>query len=257
MVCDFWILLSFFALIQVAFAVDLASALHLLDVSSPKAVKAAEFAVAELAKLSDSEIYTTLSLKKINYAAEQDGIFHFNTLLTLELESPHFKSKKSVEEYKMIVMLHKEDGVKALAIDEFPVMDEDAIEEFYIRKIENRRKQREESFRRLEIEAQLYESDSPVLDINNVKMQENFKGKTVEEVLFMLDTPEQRQRRQKDSEESIQMRLGGAQLEEEQQLSRYSLRELYEVITGQMPGTDFQKYRAKTLMDAAMSSLPR
>ena len=232
------------------------SVIHSLDVNSPKAVKAAEFAVFELSKLSDSEVYTSLSLNKINYAAEQDGIFHFNTLLSLELSSPHFKSKKTSEEFKMIVMVHKEDGVKALAIDEFPVMDEEAIEEFYILKIEKRRKQREESFRRLEIEARLHETANPILDINNVKTRENFSGKTVEEVLALLDTPEQRARRQRDSQESIQLRLGAPQLAEEQQVVGYSLRELYEIITGRMTATDYQIYRARTLLDASMATLP-
>lgn len=253
-----WLLFCFSIWFQAIFSENqvISNPINVIDVHSSKAVKAAEFAVAELAKLSDSDIYTTLSLKKIMYAAEQDGIFHYNTLLTLELRSPHFKSKKETEEFKMIVMLHKEDGVRALAIDEFPVMDEDAIEEFYIRKIENRRRQREESFRRLEIEAKLYESDAPLLDINNVKMKENFAGKTVEEVLAQIDTIKQRQARQEESEEGIQQRLSGTQLSEEQQLVQFSLRELYEIVTGQKQASDFQIYRARTLMDAAMRTLP-
>lgn len=76
-------------------------------------------------------------------------------------------------------------------------------------------------------------------------------------VLAALDTQEQRQRRQRDSEETIQLRLKAPQLDEEQELVRYSLRELYEVITGQLHASDFQVYRAKTLLDAAMATLPR
>jgi hypothetical protein len=238
-------------------ALDVGNPVEIIDVNSVKAVKDAEFAVRELSKLSDSEIYTTLLLKKIIYAAEQDGIFHYNTLLTLELSSPHFKSGKPTEEFKMIVLEHKEDGVKALAIDEFPVMDEDAIEEFYIRKIEKRRKQREESFRRLEIEAQMYESSNPLLDINNVRMKEDSSRHSVAEVLAELDTPEKRRARQLDSEQNIQKRLQGEQLSEERKLLQYSLRELYEVVTGTLKATDFQVYRARTLLDAAMASLPR
>jgi hypothetical protein len=244
-------------LVRVWCSADVSNPIEIIDVHSPKAVKNAEFAVHELSKLSDSEIYETLQLQKIVYAAEQDGIFHFNTLLTLELASPHFKSGKMTEEYRMIVMLHKEDGVRSLAIDEFPMMDDDAIEAFYIRKIERRRKEREEAFRRLELEAQLYEGKSPVLDINNVRMKEEFSGKTIAEVLVELDTPERRAERQQDSARSIQTRLSGEQLADERSLQQYSLRELYEVVTGQLKATDFQMYRAKTLLDAAMASLPR
>lgn len=252
-----WLLLCFAVLLQIISSENQqGNPLNIIDIHSPKAVKAAEFAVTELSKLSDSDIYTTLSLEKITYAAEQDGIFHYNTLLTLELGNPHFKSKKSTEEFKMIVMLHKDDGVRALAIDEFPVMDEDAIEEFYIRKIERRRKQREESFRRLEIEAKLFDSSAPQIDINNVKMKESFAGKSVEEILAQIDTIKHREARRQESEQGIQHRLSGEQLNDEEDLARYSLKELYQVVTGQKPASDFQIYRAKTLMDAAMSTLP-
>ena len=44
-----------------------------INVNSPKAVQAAEFAVNELCKLSDSNIYETIKLSKILSAQEQDG----------------------------------------------------------------------------------------------------------------------------------------------------------------------------------------
>ena len=37
----------------------------------------------------------------------QDGIFHDNIILQLEIASPHFKSKKSVETFEVFVMRHK------------------------------------------------------------------------------------------------------------------------------------------------------
>ncbi|KAJ1415090.1 hypothetical protein B484DRAFT_454645 [Ochromonadaceae sp. CCMP2298] len=246
-----------------------------IDTSSPKAVKEAEFAVQELIKLSDSEVYTSLTLRKIVFAAEHDGIFHYNTLLTVRLACPFFESGQAEEEFKLIVMLHKEDGVKAVAIDEFPVMQEDAIEEFYIRKVERRRREREQAFRRLEVEAQLYDR-SLSLDANNVKDSgsgdsgdSGMLGQTVGEALQALDSEARRQQRREESR-GVQDRLaaqtqtgqgqgqGGSSglLAEERQLAEYSLRELYEVVTQQRQASDFQQYRAKTLLDAAMASLP-
>ena len=65
----------------------------------------------------------------------QDGHFHFNTYLTVSLKCPHFLSGEPVEDYEMMVMKHKEDGTFAFGIDEFPVMNEDAVEQFYIQKV--------------------------------------------------------------------------------------------------------------------------
>jgi hypothetical protein len=124
-----------------------------LEINSPKVIKTAEFALQELSKLSDSNIYETLKLSKILSADEVDGLFHMNIMLHLELECPHFASRRLKESYHMIVMTHKEDNVTTLAIDEFPVMDEDAVEEFYIRKVERRRELREKAFEELETEA--------------------------------------------------------------------------------------------------------
>jgi hypothetical protein len=66
---------------------------------------------------------------------QQEGIFHHNVVMDLELASPYFKSGKEVERFQMIVMTHKEDGVRSLAIDEFPLMSEAAIERFWIEKV--------------------------------------------------------------------------------------------------------------------------
>jgi len=241
----------------------------ILPNNSAKAIKEAEYAVKELSKLSDSGIYESLKLKSIIQCSENDGIFHYNTLLTLELESPYFKSGKAYEVFKMIVMLHKEDKVKALAIDEFPAMDEDVIEEYYIRKIERKRKEREESFRRLEIEAYL-DADDDGRDDTNSKPRfviddtfssdalESNGGRTIQELLLALDTQDMQKRRVKDSEDNIQHRLSREKqlLIEEQQLVRFSLKELYEIVTEQIEATDYQRFRARSLLDVAMSSLP-
>ena len=65
----------------------------------------------------------------------QVGIFHFNTFMVLELACPHFKSGSAVESFDVMVMRHLEDSTYSFAIDEFPAMTEDAIEEFWIEKV--------------------------------------------------------------------------------------------------------------------------
>eukprot|EP01039_Chlorochromonas_danica_P011024 gene11025-12272_t len=118
----------------------------------PEVILDAEFAVEELRKLSDSGIYTTLTLHRILHAQTIDGIFHNNLALKLELKSPFFNSGQETEVFEMVVMKHKTDNVTSLAIDEFPVMADEAIEEFYIQKVEEHRVEREKSLRRLDRE---------------------------------------------------------------------------------------------------------
>ncbi|OQR99243.1 hypothetical protein ACHHYP_07154 [Achlya hypogyna] len=116
-------------------------------VTDPAIVHAAEFAVTELRRLSDTGIYTTLSLHEIKSGATQEGDFHYNTYLTLELASPHFKSGQPVEPYEIVVMESLDaDRRKSFAIDNFPEMDDDAIEAFWIEMVEHRRQQRREIF---------------------------------------------------------------------------------------------------------------
>ena len=125
---------------------------NVLSTTDHKAVRDSEFALAELKKLSDSRIYDTLSLSQIVSAVEEDGIYHFNTMLTVDLHSEYFKSGDSVERFNMVVMRNKIDQSVSLAIDEFPEMDEVAIERFWIEKVKERRRQRDELFNKLETE---------------------------------------------------------------------------------------------------------
>ncbi|CAM9912276.1 unnamed protein product [Phaeothamnion confervicola] len=126
---------------------------YLLDARDPEVVKASQWAVGELQKLSDSGIYTTLSLKRVAAASAQEGVFHFNIFMTLELASPYFASGRKTESYELMVMRHFEDDVLSLAIDEFPTMDPDAVEEFWIETVERRRAERDVFFAELEAEA--------------------------------------------------------------------------------------------------------
>ena len=54
-------------------------------VHEPDVVEAAAWAVEQLRELSDSGVYTTLSLARIAAAASQPGVFHDNLFLGLEL----------------------------------------------------------------------------------------------------------------------------------------------------------------------------
>lgn len=126
-----------------------------IDVSSPSIVAAAEYAVSALSELSESEIYRTLTLSEIQSASAFDGVFHKNVQLELELASPHFKSGLDKEVFHIVVMTHKEDGSKSVAIDEFPVMNEDRINDFLVEKIKRKRKQKKDILLEMEEEAML------------------------------------------------------------------------------------------------------
>lgn len=98
--------------------------------------------------MSDSGIYRTLQLRRIRSARKEIGVFHENIFLTLEISSPFLKQASDTESsptgppfsvHDVVVMKHLEDGVVSFAIDEFPDMDEDAIEKFWIKMVEQRR----------------------------------------------------------------------------------------------------------------------
>ena len=92
-----------------------------------------------LKNMSDSGVYTSLSLVAILEAATQEGVYHNNTLLTVELASPHLLDGLPSASFKIIVMADLEDGVRSFAIDQFPIMEPDAIEEFWMRKVDRHR----------------------------------------------------------------------------------------------------------------------
>lgn len=77
------------------------------------------------------------------------GTFHHNTFLSIEIASPFFKDNKSSAIFEVIVMDAFHDNSRSFAIDNFPEMDEDAVEQFWIRKVERERFLRDETFRQL------------------------------------------------------------------------------------------------------------
>lgn len=73
-------------------------------VDDPAIVEAATWAVAHLANLSDSGVYTSIRLRRIVDAATQEGVYHNNTMITVELESPYLLDAEPMSVHKIIVM---------------------------------------------------------------------------------------------------------------------------------------------------------
>lgn len=215
------------------------------------------FAMRELCNLSDSGVYKTLSVAEVVSSRQEDGIFHYNTILELRLASPHFASKQTSEAFEVIVMTHKEDGVKSIAIDEFPVMSEAAIETFYAAKVEEKTRQREESFRRLEIEAILNARAGveSTLDDKALRIKEQVESSSVVSLLDALDTPALKEGRRAASLLVQPQLQGTTYLLEEAALLALSLGELYDVSMGLREASSFQKTRAVDMIDAVISSL--
>ena len=69
--------------------------------TSSYASQEAQFAVAELRKLSDSGVYESLSLDSLLSYSFKDMSYHDSTSLKLSLTSPYFKSGKKSEILKL------------------------------------------------------------------------------------------------------------------------------------------------------------
>jgi hypothetical protein len=103
----------------------------------------AQFVLTELRQLSDSGVYETLELVRIVDAAVQTGIFHRNVFLTLELASPHLIGGAQTARHEVAVLTALDDPTdRSFAIDEFPIMDEEAIERFWVQKARKHRDMR-------------------------------------------------------------------------------------------------------------------
>lgn len=108
-----------------------------------------QFVMEELHELSESGVYRTLELRKLVSAQSQSGVFHDNIFLKLVLQSPYLNKQSPYSVHDVMVMRDKEDGVLSFAIDEFPDMEPDAIERFWIRTVEEQRANRDATFAQL------------------------------------------------------------------------------------------------------------
>ena len=236
-----------------------------LDAASVDARVAADFALTELQKLSDSGVYNTLTLHSVVAASHESGIFHDNTLLTLQLASPHFQSKQKWETFEVIIMTHKDDGVRSFAIDEFPVMDEDAIESFWVDKMERKKVEREDTFRRLEIQALLHKQNDGLLAGDAITSQADLDAidsADLRELLTQIDTPDAAIARRARSLD-VQRRVVAPFADQEEALSSLGLADLYTISTStdkleeegeEEVHTAYQRQRAKQLLDEDMAA---
>jgi len=152
-----------------------------LPINNQKVVDAAKFAIEELQQLSDSGVYKSLFLNKIVKAEEQNGVYHYNIFLTLELSSDYFDSGKSFETFDIIVLKSFEDGVYSFAINELPKMTENAIEKYWIEMVEEHRKLRESKFLELEAEGLLADA---MKDVSSKKKDPNAINLNAEKAKF-------------------------------------------------------------------------
>eukprot|EP00743_Colponemidia_sp_Colp-15_P009896 GILK01010851.1.p1 GENE.GILK01010851.1~~GILK01010851.1.p1 ORF type:complete len:181 (-),score=26.08 GILK01010851.1:250-792(-) len=121
-----------------------------IDVNHPDVQMAAEFAVKELQRISNSGIYETLQLKRVLSAKTKPSSFHFNYILDIELVSPHLVVAPEASKHHVVVMKSITNGKLGLAIDEFPKMKEADVEDFWLIKRDAHMRERDESFAAME-----------------------------------------------------------------------------------------------------------
>lgn len=221
-----------------------------LDARDDAVLQSARFAVDELSKLSHSNVYSTLKLERVLKAFDQEGIYHQNRVLNLELSSPHFMSGGRTENFTMVVLTHHDDGAKSIAIDEFPVMREEAIEDFYIAKVKKRRVARDLSFVRLKLKALLTDrqdrSNGSGTTTSYEEIEKLRESNVTEQLAFLTPSNFEDMRRR----ESWDFLAGQDAViaAQEQELQRHSDHELLEIAVGLTAASDFHVFRARQII---------
>jgi hypothetical protein len=228
--------------------------LMLIDENSELAHSYADFALQELKKISDSGIYDTLKIEKIKYAAEEDGIYHLNTILKVELSSPFYADGNPSHDFDIVVMQHKEDQVRSIAIDEFPTMDEIEIENFWIRKVQRMKFEREESLLRLEIESLILGEDLSPSGQTTDDLKEHLKTEPLHVLLDELESNATRDFRKNLSLEVLKRLRHESIQNDERKLLSFSMGELFLCYAdnNSTKCSDYQQTRAKKILDATM-----
>jgi hypothetical protein len=238
--------------------------------------------ISALRKLSDSTVYSTLEISRVHSAVRENGIFHNNLILEVELSSPFFRSGLESENFTVVVMTSKADDVKSFAIDEFPVMHDVAIESFYNEKVVQKRHERERSLRWLDVEATraAFNQFSKGRDLNSRPI--NSADSAVLSTLALMDDLDSVAEIRRRVSDRIRQQLPNDLLEEEVALSQMTLKQLYsatvdevDVNCGDARGSDasrsttclagngrnanslseYQKYRARKILDSVFSDI--
>lgn len=134
-------------------------------------------------------------------------------------------------------------------------MDDDAIELFWISKVEKKRKEREEAFRRMEIEALLVNDEKNPTADEKKSVHKSLRDKSILDLLDIIDKSESSGNVASRSlaGRMVLERLDKRMSEEDQALASLSLKQLYGVSVGDyVDATDYQIQRAQELLSDAL-----
>jgi hypothetical protein len=111
-----------------------------VDPADAHIIALAQWATQSMKNMSDSGVYESIQLHRVLRARSQAGMFHINTVMDVELESPHVISGETVSLHEIIVMEDlKEPSTRSFGIDSFPPMNPPAIEAMWRAKVDRLR----------------------------------------------------------------------------------------------------------------------